>query len=132
MTVATKGTATSVKIFAVIVFASLISLILAEAVQHHDLNLHLPASSSSKARSLSVFYPTSWPYGDYRNCTVDSDYKVLDCTQQEKPFNLFTIDVKFSGKLNRDNWGAQFGGVPRDQSQFWTCHNDGLSLVCKN
>ena len=71
----------------------------------------------SLTRGLTVFYPASWPYGDYHNCTVDRDYKVLDCTQQEKPFNLFIINAKFSGKASE---------------QSWTCQHDGLSLVCKN
>lgn len=73
--------------------------------------------NTTKIRQITVFYPTNWLYGDNRSCTVDSDYKVLDCTQQEKPFKPFTINAKFSGKASE---------------QSWTCQNDGLSLVCKN
>lgn len=120
---------------------SFVAIIMGAAVAHQNFGTW----SSTKTRRLTVFYPTEWTYGDYRNCRADQDYKTLDCvangaamalppraTLVSPSYNQFTIDVKFSGTHNGDNWGAQFGAVARDQSQSWTCQNDGLSLVCKN
>jgi hypothetical protein len=82
--------------------------------------------TTNSTKRVLVFYPNSWPAGEYRNCMVDTDYTKLDCSGLQLPpgailfsspdYGPFTIDVRFSGDKT---------------NQHWTCHN-GNSLVCKN
>lgn len=111
--------------FAIIFLVGAVSNAIKTATTPHHLAAWL---GFTRTRRLTVYYPINWPQGEYHNCTTDPSYEWLNCsgitdlppkaTLVSGPtFEVFTMDVKFSGSASE---------------QSWTCQNDNSSLTCKN